>query len=267
MCSQLCSVQGGAHSCRPPFSNQAINLTSSRLETSSASTLGTFEGRSSRGPPSVTPPGMRPPLYRAGSARGPARGVCSMTVTCTHSAAPCPVSGQLDEDPNFWDGDSGVGVSPAEFHSHQLRAGVDRTEVSGSGAGPPPGGWSARGLWGSRLPPPQESREAYTRLGVSPLELQNPGGSLDKAQGRVPAEARTWAFSVVPRPYLLTAGISAGAGGSLPATYCTWRPHLVYSFYLFLLCGTKYLRQCLAKNVMTDGGDKSTVFAGCSLFK
>lgn len=191
MCSQLCSVQGGAHSCRPPFSNQAINLTSSRLETSSASTLGTFEGCSSRGPPSVTPPGMRPPLYRAGSARGPARGVCSMTVTCTHSAAPCPVSGQLDEDPNFWDGDPGVGVSPAEFHSHQLRAGVDRTEVSGSGAGPPPGGWSARGLRGSRLPPPQESREAYTRLGVGPLELQNPGGSLDKVQGRVPAEART----------------------------------------------------------------------------
>lgn len=110
-----------------------------------------------------------------------------MRVTCTHSAARCPVSGQLDEDPNFWDGDPGVGVSPAEFHSHQLRAGVDRTEVSGSGAGPPLGGWSAHGLRVSRLPPPQESREAYTRLGVGPLELQNPGGSLDKSTGRGPS--------------------------------------------------------------------------------
>ena len=69
----------------PPFSNQAVNLPSSKLEMSSASTLGTSEGH--LGAPLGHPSRYASPLHRAGSARGSARGVCSMRVTCTHSAA------------------------------------------------------------------------------------------------------------------------------------------------------------------------------------
>lgn len=43
--------------------------------------------------------------------------------------------------------------------------------------------------------------------------------------------------------------------------------HLICFLSLFVLCFTKDLKQCLAKNLMTDRGDKNILFTGCSLFK
>ena len=116
--------------------------------------------------------------------------------------------------------------------------------------------------------PPQGARslsKPTSGLGSAPWSCRTQEAPWTKAQGGVPAEARTLGLF---RPSTTPAHSRHLCWSwKFPSQNRTWWPHLIYSLYLFLLCSTKDLRQRLAKNVMTDGGDRSTVFTGCSLFK
>lgn len=215
----LCCVQGRARSMPP---SPAINFTPSRSETSFRPILSVSKG------PGSSWEELGPSIVQAGA---------QTRHLPAHTVLPCPVSGHLGEDPSFRNGEPGAGPSPAVFHSHQLRASVDRTEGLATG----------RPTW-------RRGSEHMGQEFLVPLALRFLG-RMHQTWGWPPGAAKARRLMRLPQgreaakpPMLGLLGSwipPAGAGRRPPAT-------ALEAPSSFTPCSGKDLRRCLAKKVMTE---------------